>query len=113
MAKVFLDANILVDILEKRGGFSLAQFDNQEIYASTLSIHIMFYVSKKKIPYDLIPEILLDVNLVNFTHDITKKALLGPTEDFEDNVQIHSASDAECDIFLTEDKKLLNMKNYL
>lgn len=35
--------------------------------------------------------------------------LSGPTVDFEDNVQLHSAAEAECEIFLTEDKKLLKL----
>lgn len=38
------------------------------------------------------------------------KALEGPTVDFEDNTQLHSAAEAECDYFLTNDEKLLKMK---
>lgn len=110
MVKVFLDANILVDILEKRRNLSLDKFDEQEMYASTLSVHILFYVGNRKVASHLVSEMLLDLNLVNFTNNTTQKALLGPTNDFEDNVQLHSAADAECDIFLTEDKKLLDMK---
>lgn len=47
--------------------------------------------------------------LVDFSEIIMEKALHGPTNDFEDNVQMHSSTQAECDIFLTEDKKLLDL----
>lgn len=49
-------------------------------------------------------------NMVDFSREISNKALRGPTDDFEDNVQLHSAAQAECDLFLTEDKKLLTLK---
>lgn len=32
-----------------------------------------------------------------------------PTSDLEDNIQLHSAAEADCDYFLTSDKKLLAM----
>ncbi len=110
MAKVFLDANILIDILENRKNIPVTKFDNYETYTSPLSTHILFYVGKKKVPFPLISEMLLDINLVNFSHSITKKALAGPSEDFEDNVQLHSAAKSECDLFITSDKILLAMK---
>lgn len=39
-------------------------------------------------------------------------SLLGPTEDFEDNIQLNSAVVDDCDFFLTDDKKLLKFKVY-
>ena len=48
--------------------------------------------------------------IVEFSDTILKRALEGPTPDFEDNVQLHSAAEAECDLFLSEDKKLLELK---
>lgn len=48
--------------------------------------------------------------LIPFTELIAQSALLGPVADFEDNVQLHSAASADCDFFLTSDKKLLDMK---
>lgn len=110
MAKVFLDANIIIDILEERKEIPIFKIDNLEVYISSLSIHIFFYVERKSIPYVLIHEFLQNTKLVDFTEDIVQKALLGPGDDFEDNVQLHSAVEAECDIFLTSDKKLLAMK---
>lgn len=52
----------------------------------------------------------LGANVIPFSEDVLKKSLNGPTSDFEDNVQLHSAAEAECDYFLTNDEKLLKMK---
>jgi hypothetical protein len=37
--------------------------------------------------------------LVDISEDIVIRALQGPTPDFEDNVQLHSAANAECNLF--------------
>lgn len=110
MARVFLDANILIDIVEKRKDLSISDFKGHEVYISPLSIHISFYVKKKKIPFPRLIYILSDINIVPLSVKITENALLGPTTDFEDNVQLHSGTEAECELFLTNDKKLLDMK---
>jgi len=44
------------------------------------------------------------------TDKILDLALEGPVDDLEDNIQLHSASEAECDVFLTNDKRLLGIK---
>jgi len=110
MANIFLDANILVDLLEKRKNILLPALNGGEIYVSTLSIHIVLYVTKQKILSFGIEELLSNINLIDFTSTTTQKAITGPTADFEDNVQLHSAAEAECDVFLTSDKSLLKMK---
>ena len=110
MAKVYLDTNIYIDIIKERTDRDLEEFQGHELYISPLSIHILAYVYKYKIPnheLDVNRELF---NLVSFDSEITQNALIGPTDDFEDNIQLHSAAEAECDVFLTEDKKLLNMK---
>ena len=48
--------------------------------------------------------------LVDFSEKILERALNNPTPDLEDNIQLHSAVEAECDIFLTGDQRLLNLK---
>lgn len=47
---------------------------------------------------------------VDFSEKILERALNNPTTDLEDNIQLHSAADAECDLFLTSDKLILNLK---
>lgn len=110
MAKVFLDVNVIIDMLEERKHISLAIIQKHEVYLSPLSIHIFSYVEKKTMPYSPLSEFLQNNNLVDLTESLTNKALIGPTNDFEDNVQLHSAAEVDCDIFLTSDKDLLDMK---
>lgn len=110
MAKIFLDTNIYIDVIKKRTDAQLEDFQDQDIFISPLSVHILTYTYKYKIPnneLDVNPELF---NIVSLDNDIVKNALLGPTDDFEDNVQLHSAAKAQCDLFLTKDKKLLNLK---
>ncbi|MDO8497549.1 MAG: PIN domain-containing protein [bacterium] len=110
MAKIFLDTNIYIDIIKKRTDRDLEDFQGHDLFISPLSIHILAYLFKYKIPnheLDVNRELF---NIVPFAAKIVEDALIGPTSDFEDNVQLHSAAEADCDVFLTEDKKLLSMK---
>ncbi len=110
MAKIFLDTNIYIDIIKKRTDRELEDFQGQDLFISSLSIHILAYVFKYKIPDHELDVNLELFNIVPFDAKIVENALIGPTSDFEDNAQLHSAAEAECDIFLTEDRKLLDMK---
>lgn len=110
MARVFLDANILIDLLEKRGQVSQESLNDHEVFVSPLSIHISAYITKRKIPNSELTAIMDDFTVTIFDEHICNKALQSPTTDFEDNVQLHSAAEAECDFFLTNDKQILNMK---
>ena len=110
MARVYLDTNIFIDLVEKRKTISTNFSPREKLFVSPLSIHILFYVAKRKVPYHVLSDIEEIFSLVPFEDSICYKALSGPTSDFEDNVQLHSAAEADCDIFLTNDKKLLAMK---
>lgn len=68
------------------------------------------YVTRQKIPYIKLSTSINNFFLISFSKNITHKALQGPTKDFEDNVQLHSAVAADCDYFLTSDKNLLKTK---
>ena len=109
MKNIFLDTNILMDIAENR---KKIEFDLSQCisYISPLSLHILCYTFKKKIPNAQIIDITSEFNLISLSDKITKVALLGPTTDFEDNVQLHSATEADADYFITEDKGLLKIK---
>ncbi|MBA3723679.1 MAG: PIN domain-containing protein [Candidatus Levybacteria bacterium] len=111
MAKIFLDTNYFIDAIHRKPEIEILEFYvNNSIYISPLSIHIYCYVFKIKIPNDKLIVQKAKFQIVEFTEDIADRALQGPTNDYEDNVQLHSAADAECDLFLTEDKALLAMK---
>lgn len=108
MAQVFLDTNIYIDAVYRKPEVR-EQFLSHEIYYSPLSAHILFYVLRLKVPNDTIVTVLNEYVPIDFTLFILENALKGPTPDLEDNIQLHSAAEAECDYFLTSDKKLLAM----
>ncbi len=110
MAKIFLDTNYFIDLVEQRSEVELDAFEGHTLYISTLSLHILTYVFKYKIPDQKLPKLLAYFNLVSFAEDLSLKSLEGPTADFEDNIQLHSAAAIDADVFLTNDKQILKMK---
>jgi predicted nucleic acid-binding protein len=111
MAKIFLDTNYFIDALHRKPEKEILEsLENNSIYISSLSVHIYCYIFKINIKEKPILAQVDKFQLVDFSEDIVIRALEGPTSDFEDNVQLHSAANAQCDVFLTEDKELLKMK---
>lgn len=110
MARVFLDANILIDLVEERPNISQEDIRKHKLFISPLSVHILAYTYKYRMLEKRLKDIEKHFSIVSLDETITVKAIAGPTTDFEDNVQLHSAANADCDIFLTSDKKLLNLK---
>ncbi|MBI2415891.1 MAG: type II toxin-antitoxin system VapC family toxin [Candidatus Kerfeldbacteria bacterium] len=109
MARIFLDANIFIDLVEQRGVITSKDLKGHDLFISPLSVHILMYVTKKKIPYSKLAELLQLFLIIPFEQAIIHKALRGPMDDFEDNIQLHSAAMADCNLFLTHDKKLLQL----
>jgi len=109
MERVFLDTNIYIDVV-KRAKEKWKHLRSDLLFISPLSTHILFYTYKLKVPNPEVDELHEQFSAVPLSKYIINKALEGPTKDLEDNIQLHSAAEAECDFFLTEDKKLLNMK---
>lgn len=109
MARVFLDTNFYIDIT-KRAKEKFESLNGNLLFISPLSTHILFYTRKLKVPHNDIDKLQAQLGIVPLTEFILAKALESPTNDLEDNVQLHSAAEANCDIFLTSDKKLLKMK---
>lgn len=110
MAKIFVDVNCLIDISENRHNPAIDILDAHNTFISTLAVHILCYLTKRKIPDQALNQLLTPFSITIFDENILYKSLIGPTRDFEDNVQLHSAAEASCDLFLTNDKKLLKMK---
>ena len=109
MARVFLDTNIYIDAT-KRAKEKWKSLRENLLFISPLSTHILFYARKLKVPDQDVNDLQEQFGIVPFTKYILDKALEGPTADLEDNIQLHSASEADCDIFLTADEKLLRLK---
>jgi len=109
MAKVFLDANALIDFITPRSNLNLDNFLEHTIFLSPISIHILFYTQKYKVPRKDFDKIINRCEIVNLSREIAHKSLIGPTQDFEDNVQLQSAVEAKVEYFLTSDRKLLTL----
>lgn len=109
MARVFLDTNFYIDLIE-RSQEKWVWLRSELLFVSPLSVHILFYTSKRKVPDLKIDKLQQEFGVVPLTEDILYNAMVGPTSDLEDNIQLHSAIMADCDIFLTNDKQLLQMK---
>lgn len=110
MAKVFLDTNCYIDSIHRKPEKRILELLEGHIpYISPLSIHIFCYIFNIEIPDIHIIAQLKKFQIVEFSARLLYRALDGPTSDFEDNVQLHSAAEAECDLFLTEDKKLRDL----
>lgn len=111
MATVFLDTNILIDAIHRAPEKQILEtLEGSIIYISPLSFHIYCYTFKIKIPSKKLALQKAKFHLVDLSENILDKALISPTTDLEDNIQLHSAAEADCDIFLTNDQKLLKMK---
>lgn len=110
MAKVYLDANYFVGLVNRIPEINVEALDQHSLYVSSLSCHILFYVNKIKVPDKKINSFINDFIVIDFDGEILNKALEGPTSDLEDNIQLHSAAAADCQAFLTSDTKLLKMK---
>ncbi|MBI4130561.1 hypothetical protein HY468_04545 [Candidatus Roizmanbacteria bacterium] len=109
MDRLFLDTNYFIDIAEQRNQASLDDFDNFSLTISPLSVHVLCYSYHVRMPDKKVENLVNEFILVPFDSALAFKALSGPTKDFEDNVQLHSAITADCDFFLTTDKQLLTM----
>ncbi len=109
MARIFLDTNFYIDIT-KRAKEKWKPLEEHLLFISPLSTHILFYARKLKVPDPEVNKLQEQFGKVPLTENVLNKALQGPTNDLEDNIQLHSATEAECDLFLTEDKRLLSLK---
>lgn len=110
MAKVYLDTNYFIDLFTQRQPVS--SLDQHHIYTSPLNFHILAYVYSLSIPNTQLTQALNQFNLVPFNQSLLEKALQGPTEDLEDNIQLHSSAQENCTFFLTRDQSLLKTKYF-
>lgn len=111
MAKIFIDSNILFDLTE-RDVKKRDQLEGNQVFVSALSYHILFYTYKYSVPTKVVLGHKNEFSVIGLTDKILSKAMQGPTPDLEDNIQLHSAVTANCDSFLTSDKKLLNLRSF-
>jgi predicted nucleic acid-binding protein len=119
MMRIFLDTNVLLDIILKRepNYTSVAQVcelafkSGDTLVISGLSIVNAHYVVKKiaRVPEAIIRAILGNIcnacEVVALTSTVTMKSLVSVFSDFEDATQYFCALENSCDVILTYNKK--------
>lgn len=114
MKKIFLDANIIIDLIEKRqlnesGADKLMEkFPHAPIYISALSVHIIFHILHIKAgskTHKKVLEFLTFVKITPLTDSIISLANKTQYSDYEDTLQYLMALHGDCDYILTRDKK--------
>lgn len=110
MASVFLDANVFIDAMEERREVDIEDFAGYSLVVSPVSVATLAYLYKYKIPEEKLSTQLSFYNFAELNERLVHFASEGPTADFEDNLQLHTAAAAECDLFLTRDEELLKLK---
>jgi predicted nucleic acid-binding protein len=118
MKNVFVDTNILIDLLADRPPFSkfaieifdLAEKNRVKLYTSSQSYATTHYLLKKYMGEAALREILFSlldyIDLISIDLSIIKKSLLSKHKDFEDAIQIFSAhSIGNIDFIVTRNLK--------
>ena len=115
--KVFLDTNVILDVLASREPFvtdsaavlSLIEARTLEGFTAAHSITTLFYLLRREIGSARAREILMDLlrvlEVVAVDQDRIFQALAMDWEDFEDAVQASCAAKAETDYLLTRDRE--------
>lgn len=109
MANIFIDANFFFDLAYRNKAKS-ETLVGHSVSFSPLSLHIYCYAEHVKLPDKILESFVENYMIIDFSKDILKNSLEGPTGDLEDNIQLHSATKADADYLLTNDKDLLKMK---
>jgi len=107
MKKIFVDTNILVDLIADRKPFSkyaIEIFNNAELnkiklFTSSHSIATTHYLLKKYVEEKNLREVLFNLfdylTVIPVDADVLKKGLRSKHKDFEDAIQIVCASSVE------------------
>ena len=114
--KIFLDANILVSVLNKEYPtftftsriLSLSDKRRFTLFTSSICLAIAFYFAEKKYKSVLAKKkigILCDhINIAASTKATVLQSLQNPAvNDFEDGLEYYSAIENKCDCIITED----------
>jgi len=115
--KVFVDANILVSVLNKEYPLfthsarilSLSGKKNYRIYTSPICLAIAFYFAEKKhktkIAKEKIALLSTNIFIAPATETVVEKTVTNKKiNDFEDGLECYSSIESNCDFIVTEDK---------
>lgn len=114
--KIFLDANIIVSVLNKEYPLftyssrilSLAGSKKFSVYTSPVCLAIAFYFAEKKFKSKLAKEKIAimckHINIAGTSSSAVLKSIANiAVVDFEDGLEYYSALESKCDCIITED----------
>lgn len=114
---LFLDTNVILDLLGKREPFfdgiakiaTLAEQQKLVLYVSTLSFSTTDYILRKyenpKTSIEKLRKFKVICKISTSDEQTVEKALNSDFSDFEDALQYYSAIDTGCDIIITRNQK--------
>jgi predicted nucleic acid-binding protein len=117
MKKLFLDTNIILDLLGERDPFyssaaqiaTLADKGQISMVASALSFSTVHYLQSRIESDIVVREKLSKFKIICEVSDLTDKVidkgLISKFSDFEDALKYHSALQEDCDIIITRNGK--------
>lgn len=114
--KIFLDANVLLDFLLKRDNYEDAKevmsfvVDGKvNAYITPAIVHIVGYWLARAYGSEkakqLLLSLLIDVRIIDISHELTLLALNSKIDDIEDALQYYTAIHNQLDYFISGDKK--------
>jgi len=116
MEKIFVDANIVMDLLEKREEFyqeaqelfTLSDKKNVKLYVSALTlanVHFLLFKHLKMEARKVLSKFKVLVEVLAVDDKIIDLSLTSDLKDFEDAIQYYTAIENEMDIIITRNKK--------
>jgi predicted nucleic acid-binding protein len=118
MKHLFLDTNVIIDVLANREPFSnvaskLLDYGDKgklNIYISALSYSNIYYILRKTCSHKEMISLLKDIKAISTTMDVTEdiisKAIESGLKDFEDAIQLNTAlSNKKIQAIVTRDIK--------
>ena len=116
MEKIFVDANIVMDLLEKREEFyqeaqelfTLSDKKNVKLYVSALTlanVHFLLFKHLKMEARKVLAKFKVLVEVLAVDDKIIDLSLTSDLKDFEDAIQYYTAIENEMDIIITRNKK--------
>jgi predicted nucleic acid-binding protein len=117
MTRLFLDTNVILDLLAERKPFyefiaKLATIADQKkliLVTSPLSFTTVEYILKRnenaEIVIDKLRKFKIICEVCDVNEEIVEKGLNSNFKDFEDSIQYYSAVEANCSIIITRNGK--------
>ena len=117
MEKLFVDTNIVLDLLQKREEFyreaqelfTLADKKKVKLYISSLTIANTHYLLSRHYNSNdarkILAKVKVLVEVLSLDHKIIDLALTSDLKDFEDAVQYYTALENNMDLIITRNKR--------